>query len=143
MLCYGSLMISKFSFSTATTAHTSWMCLLSLFMLTLFYTLNILITCKISYELLICCKWTHLFFFRFSLSNDKYQVINTPKIIGNSNFEKPYLGKSKMGVSFGFIQDLQLSIWILRAGTIAGYKPAKTTYREEKKSERRKRAIDL
>uniref|UniRef100_A0A0E0ABX9 F-box domain-containing protein n=1 Tax=Oryza glumipatula TaxID=40148 RepID=A0A0E0ABX9_9ORYZ len=51
---------------------------------------------------------------RFSLSNDKYQVISTPKIIGSSNFEKPYLGKSKMGVSFGFIQDLQLSIWILK-----------------------------
>uniref|UniRef100_A0A0D3GIQ2 F-box domain-containing protein n=1 Tax=Oryza barthii TaxID=65489 RepID=A0A0D3GIQ2_9ORYZ len=50
----------------------------------------------------------------FSLSNDKYQVISTPKIIGSSNFEKPYLGKSKMGVSFGFIQDLQLSIWIIK-----------------------------
>ena len=32
---------------------------------------------------------------------------------------------------------------ILRAGTIAGYKPAITTYREEKRRERKKRATDL
>ncbi len=31
----------------------------------------------------------------------------------------------------------------IRAGTIAGYKPAITIYREEKKRERRKRATNL
>lgn len=51
---------------------------------------------------------------RFSLSNDKYQMIRAPINILDNKFDKPYLGKSKMGVSFGFIHDWQLSIWILK-----------------------------
>uniref|UniRef100_A0A0E0MHG2 F-box domain-containing protein n=1 Tax=Oryza punctata TaxID=4537 RepID=A0A0E0MHG2_ORYPU len=53
-------------------------------------------------------------FWRFSTSSDKYQVIKTPIIIPNNKFDKTYLGKSKMGVSFGFIDDYQLSVWILK-----------------------------
>uniref|UniRef100_A0A0E0J4K7 Uncharacterized protein n=1 Tax=Oryza nivara TaxID=4536 RepID=A0A0E0J4K7_ORYNI len=51
---------------------------------------------------------------RFSLSNDKYQMIRAPINILDNKFDKPYLGKSKMGVSFGFIHDWQLSIRILK-----------------------------
>uniref|UniRef100_A0A0E0RB92 Uncharacterized protein n=1 Tax=Oryza rufipogon TaxID=4529 RepID=A0A0E0RB92_ORYRU len=54
---------------------------------------------------------------RFSLSNDKYQMIRAPINILDNKFDKPYLGKSKMGVSFGFIHDWQLSIWILKEST--------------------------
>ncbi|XP_052137095.1 uncharacterized protein LOC127755455 [Oryza glaberrima] len=50
----------------------------------------------------------------FSMSSDKYQIIRTPIIIRNNKFVRPYLGKSKMGVSFGFIDDYQLSVWILK-----------------------------
>uniref|UniRef100_J3N9R1 F-box associated domain-containing protein n=1 Tax=Oryza brachyantha TaxID=4533 RepID=J3N9R1_ORYBR len=55
-----------------------------------------------------------LFVTRFSTSNDKYQIIKTPIIIRTNKFEKPYLGISTKGVSFGFICDWQLSIWNLK-----------------------------
>uniref|UniRef100_A0A0D9XUE8 F-box associated domain-containing protein n=1 Tax=Leersia perrieri TaxID=77586 RepID=A0A0D9XUE8_9ORYZ len=51
---------------------------------------------------------------RFSLSNDKYQVIRTPINIPDRKNERPYLGKSTMGVSLGFIHDCQISIWMLK-----------------------------
>ncbi|KAF0924716.1 hypothetical protein E2562_014521 [Oryza meyeriana var. granulata] len=50
---------------------------------------------------------------RYSLSNSKYQLIETPINIANYKWEKPYLGKSKMGVLFGMIHGCQLSVWIL------------------------------
>uniref|UniRef100_A0A0D9XUE9 F-box domain-containing protein n=1 Tax=Leersia perrieri TaxID=77586 RepID=A0A0D9XUE9_9ORYZ len=61
---------------------------------------------------------------RFSLSNHKYHVIRT---LTNNKYERRYLGKSKMGVSLGLIQDYQLSIWVLkesagRMGWVLNYK---------------------
>uniref|UniRef100_A0A0E0MHG1 F-box domain-containing protein n=1 Tax=Oryza punctata TaxID=4537 RepID=A0A0E0MHG1_ORYPU len=50
---------------------------------------------------------------RYSLSNGKYQVIETPINMANYKWEKPYLGKSEMGVLFGMIHGCQLSVWIL------------------------------
>lgn len=44
-------------------------------------------------------------------------MIRAPINILDNKFDKPYLGKSKMGVSFGFIHDWQLSIWILKEST--------------------------
>ncbi|CAL5068584.1 unnamed protein product [Urochloa decumbens] len=51
------------------------------------------------------------FIIRLSLSSDKYQVINTPANIGNA---KPYLGRSGKEVCFGFIDEGQLQVWILK-----------------------------
>uniref|UniRef100_J3N9C5 F-box associated domain-containing protein n=1 Tax=Oryza brachyantha TaxID=4533 RepID=J3N9C5_ORYBR len=49
----------------------------------------------------------------FSLSDDRYQLIRVPRNTHLADYETPYLGKSKMGVSFGYICDHQLSVWIL------------------------------
>ncbi|EAZ01111.1 hypothetical protein OsI_23141 [Oryza sativa Indica Group] len=51
---------------------------------------------------------------RYSLANGKYQVIETPINMANNKWEKPYLGKSEMGVLFGMIHGGQLSVWILQ-----------------------------
>lgn len=56
----------------------------------------------------------NLLFFRYSLANGKYQVIETPINMANYKWEKPYLGKSEMGVLFGMIHGGQLSVWILQ-----------------------------
>lgn len=50
---------------------------------------------------------------RFSLSNDKYQVIKMPANNEKYMCLKPYLGRSEKGVYFGTIHDCRLQVWIL------------------------------
>lgn len=52
-------------------------------------------TCK--HHIFICDKFM---FSRFSLSNDKYQVIKTPAN-NEDKFAKPYLGRSEKGITIG------------------------------------------
>lgn len=53
-------------------------------------------------------------FCRLSLSDGKYQVINTPVDVEESKQARPYLGKSERGVYFATIQDeYKLRFWNL------------------------------
>ncbi|CAL5028916.1 unnamed protein product [Urochloa decumbens] len=53
------------------------------------------------------------FIARFSLLNDTYQVIKTPRDIKENTHAKPYLGTSEKGLYFGTVHLCHLQIWIL------------------------------
>ncbi|KAL6885472.1 hypothetical protein ACP4OV_010251 [Aristida adscensionis] len=59
-------------------------------------------------NLYVCCQAG--FVARFSLSDDKYKVIQMPAYNKNA---QPYLGKSQKGVCFGILLDCKLWVWIL------------------------------
>jgi hypothetical protein len=50
------------------------------------------------------------FFYRLSLANRNYEIIETP---ANIEYTKPYLGKLQNSVCFGIVHDHQLKISIL------------------------------
>jgi hypothetical protein len=52
------------------------------------------------------------FYYRLSLSNSEYQIIEAPT---NVKYAKPYLGKLQKDVCFGIVDDdhRQLKIWTL------------------------------